>query len=254
MCRHERGSLFFGSLRQGLPVLALFLAVLTPAQGGEREKLCDPGAFPGKRERMVSEQIRARGVKDERVLDAMRRVSRHCFVPAPLLQEAYEDHPLPIGLGQTISQPYIVAFMTEVLDLKPSHRVLEIGTGSGYQTAVLAALVREVYSIEIHESLAQKARSRLSFLGTKNVEIKHGDGYYGWKNHAPFDAVMVTAAAHEIPPPLLRQLKSGGRMCIPVGGIYQVQQLTLVNKDPKGVMTTKGLLPVRFVPLLGRHP
>ena len=242
--------------RGGSWILLLSCILLTGMEGASGEnarETCDPARFEKERARMVQTQIRERGVEEPQVLEALRSVGRHCFVPSPLLDEAYADHPLPIGWGQTISQPYIVALMTELLKLKPSHRVLEIGTGSGYQTAVMAEIVRNVYSVEIHKVLATAAESRLAALGYKNIEIKCADGYYGWDAYAPFDAIMVTAAAGEIPPPLLKQLKPGGRMCIPVGGIYQVQQLTLVKKDDQGALSTRGVLPVRFVPLLGSH-
>ena len=202
---------------------------------------------------MVAAQLQRRGVSDPSVLQSMLTVPRHCFVPSQFLDEAYDDHPLPIGLGQTISQPYIVALMTELLKLKGADKVLEIGTGSGYQSAVLSRIVQQVFSVEIYPELAQQAREVLSALGMKNVKVKTGDGYYGWQEYGPFDAIMVTAAASEIPPPLLRQLKPGGRMCIPVGGIYQVQQLILVEKDLKGAISTRSVLQVLFVPLLGKH-
>ncbi len=200
---------------------------------------------------MVRRQILDRGILLPAVLYVMRTVPRHCFVPPALRDEAYDDHPLPIGQGQTISQPYIVALMTELLAPEPSHKVLEIGTGSGYQTAVLSGVVRQVFSVEIYASLAEKASSRLLALGCRNVKVKQGDGYYGWEEHAPFDAIIVTAASGKIPPPLIRQLKPGGRMCIPVGGVNQVQQLTLITKDASGSVSTRVVLPVRFVPLLG---
>lgn len=240
----------------GFAILLLFFLLLTDAGGDSGEKdtrPCDPKRFAKERNRMVQKQIRARGIEEPRVLKAMEKIGRHCFVPPQLMDEAYADHPLPIGWGQTISQPYIVGLMTDLLNLEPSYRVLEVGTGSGYQTAVMAELVREVYSVEIHDALARAAESRLTSLGYTNIKIKCADGYYGWDEQAPFDAIMVTAAAGEIPPPLLRQLKPGGSMCIPVGGIYQVQQLTLVKKDAQGSVSTRGVLPVRFVPLLGRH-
>lgn len=205
------------------------------------------------REKMVREQIQARGIKDDSVLRAMRGVARHCFVPCELRDEAYDDHAIPIGQGQTISQPYIVALMTELLRVKPSDRVLEIGTGSGYQAAVLSGLVNRVFTIEICPALAGEASARLKSLGYENIWVKRGDGYLGWNEHAPFDAIMVTAAPSEIPPPLLRQLKPGGRMCIPVGGRYEVQQLTLIEKKHDGSISKRAVLPVRFVPFLGGH-
>jgi protein-L-isoaspartate(D-aspartate) O-methyltransferase len=234
-------------------IIALVACDSRQAIGEDPRGPCDPKQHAAKRKKMVQEQIRARGVEDRTVLEALEKVPRHCFVPPTYVDEAYDDHPLPIGLGQTISQPYIVALMTELLRLKASDRVLEVGTGSGYQSAVLATLVKEVYTVEIYPALAREAAVRLRSLEYPNLVVRHGDGYFGWEAHAPYDAIMVTAASSEIPPPLLRQLKPGGRMCIPVGGIYQVQQLTLVAKDSQGSIKTRGMLPVRFVPLLGDH-
>jgi protein-L-isoaspartate(D-aspartate) O-methyltransferase len=214
---------------------------------------CHTRDYAKERERMVREQIQARGIKDHLVLEAMRRVARHCFVPRGLEAKAYQDHPLPIGSGQTISQPYVVAMMTDLLRLKPTDRVLEIGTGSGYQAAVLSRLANRVFSVEIHPPLAEEAKSRLRDLGYKNIEVKTGDGYFGWKEHAPFDAIIVTAAPGEIPPPLLQQLKPGGRMCIPVGAENRIQELMLIEKSEDGSIRKQSLLPVRFVPLLGKH-
>lgn len=202
--------------------------------------------YAGERSRMVSEQIQARGVRSAAVLDAMRRVPRHRFVPAPLEAEAYDDRPLPIGSGQTISQPYIVAYMTEALELSPGHKVLEIGTGSGYQAAVLSALVRDVYTIEIVEELASRAAQTLREIGCTNVHVRHGDGYAGWPEEAPFDAIMVTAAPDHVPEPLVRQLAPGGRMIIPVG--RGEQELRLIRKTPNGVVE-RTTIAVRFVPL-----
>ena len=190
---------------------------------------------------------------DARVLGAMKDVSREDFVPKPLRIFAYDNRPLPIGYGQTISQPYIVAIMTDLLMPKPGDRVLEVGTGSGYQAAVLSKLVKEVYTIEIIPELAKEAADRLKRLGYANVRTKTGDGYYGWKEAAPFDSIIVTAAASQIPPPLVKQLKPGGRMIIPVGSPFYTQQLVLVTKEAKGKITLKQLLPVRFVPLTGKH-
>ncbi len=196
---------------------------------------------------MVRSQIEARGGKDPRVLEAMRRIPRHLFVPDDQRASAYSDHPLPIGSGQTISQPYIVAFMTEQLGLKGGERVLEIGTGSGYQAAVLAALARKVYSIEIRKELADGARERLGKLGVANAEIVAGDGYRGWPEEAPFDAIIVTAAPERVPPPLLEQLTPNGRMVIPVGGFYQ--ELKVIDRTPDG-FRERSVLPVRFVPFV----
>ena len=187
-----------------------------------------------------------------RVIQALRKVPRHEFVPAAQRRYAYENRPLPIGYGQTISQPYIVAIMTDLLNLRPGERVLEIGTGSGYQAAVLAELGQQVYSIEIIDGLAQRARAVLDRLDYKGVRTRIGDGYYGWPEGAPFDAILVTAAADHVPPPLIKQLKPGGRMLIPVGSRFMVQQLVLVTKTADAV-TTRLLLPVRFVPLTGEH-
>jgi protein-L-isoaspartate(D-aspartate) O-methyltransferase len=202
---------------------------------------------------MVNYQIRGRGVTDQDVLDAMERVPRHEFVPPQHKNQAYADHPLPIGYGQTISQPYIVALMTELLELKNTDRVLEIGTGSGYQAAILGELGGEVYTIEIIEDLGEQARRNLERLDYRNIEVRIGDGYYGWEEEAPFDAIVVTAAASHVPPPLVKQLKNGGRMLIPVGSRFMVQQLLLVEKDAAGKVTTRQILPVRFVPLTGTH-
>ena len=205
------------------------------------------------RARMVREQLLPRGITDKRVLEAMQTVPRHFFVEDALRAQAYGDFPLPIGEGQTISQPYIVAVMTELLNPRPGDRILEVGTGSGYQAAVLAELVKEVYTIEIIEPLGLAARKRLKILGYDNVTVRIGDGYYGWPEKGPFDGIVVTAAASHVPPPLLAQLKPGGRMIIPVGSRYLTQQLVLINKKEDGTLQTRQLLPVRFVPLTGSH-
>ena len=196
---------------------------------------------------MVKTQIENRGVKDSATLSALRKVPRHSFVPTNQVANAYEDRPLPIGYGQTISQPYIVAYMTEIIKPKPGQKVLEIGTGSGYQAAVLAEIVSKVYTIEIVEELGKQATTRLKILNYKNIEVKTADGYYGWKEHAPFDAIVVTAAAEYIPTPLKEQLKDGGRMIIPVGSPYMTQQLMLIEKTGDKYRTTSKM-PVRFVP------
>jgi protein-L-isoaspartate(D-aspartate) O-methyltransferase len=205
--------------------------------------------FDSLRQKMVENQIVARGVTDPLVLRAMRTVPRHLFVPGGQTGSAYEDRPLPIGYDQTISQPYIVAFMTEILNLREHDRVLEVGTGSGYQAAVLAEIVDSVFTIEIVQPLAESAQRRLSSLGYGNVVVREGDGYNGWREHAPFDAIMVTAAAEHIPQPLLDQLKEGGRMIIPAGGAWEVQELVLVEKRG-GEVSFRNVLPVRFVPLV----
>jgi len=200
-----------------------------------------------RREEMVKSQIEKRGVADPATLAALRKTPRHLFVPANSINDAYDDRPFPIVYGQTISQPYIVAYMTEIIKPQPAHRVLEIGTGSGYQAAVLAEIVKEVYTIELVDSLGSQAKNRLNKLNYKNVTVKTGDGYHGWKDKAPFDAIVVTAAAEHIPPPLIEQLKEGGRMIIPVGSPFMVQQLMLVEKK-NGKARTTSLMPVRFVP------
>jgi protein-L-isoaspartate(D-aspartate) O-methyltransferase len=200
------------------------------------------------RNRMVNDQIEARGVTDARVLDAMRRVPRHAFVRPDDVVEAYDDHPLSIGHGQTISQPYIVGIMSELLGVGPGDRVLEVGTGSGYQAAVLAEMGCEVYSIEIVEPLARQAQEALASLGYENVHVKHGDGYRGWPEHAPFDAIIVTAAPPEIPAPLQEQLRVGGRLVVPVGDYEQV--LTVLTRTPAG-FSRQEVIPVRFVPMTG---
>ncbi len=194
--------------------------------------------------------IEAQGVRDSATLAAMRSVPRHEFVPDAHRRRAYGDHPLPIGLGQTISQPYIVAFMTEVLNPRPGMKVFEVGTGSGYQAAVLAEIGCDVYTVEIFEALATSAGRRLRRLGYDNVSGRHADGHDGWPAAAPFDAIIVTAAAGYIPPALVEQLKPGGRMVIPVGSVYGVQNLILVEKGAGGEVRTRNLLPVRFVPML----
>lgn len=199
------------------------------------------------RHNMVRQQLEARGINHGATLGAMRKVQRHLFVPTQYRTQAYADSPLSIGRGQTISQPYIVAYMTQLLDLKPNHRVLEIGTGSGYQAAVLAEIVDQVYTIEIVEELGQQAEKLLDSLGYDNVTVVIGDGYQGLETEAPFDAIVVTAAPDEIPPPLIKQLKDGGRMVIPVGPPAAIQTLVLIEKQKGKIVETK-LTPVRFVP------
>jgi protein-L-isoaspartate(D-aspartate) O-methyltransferase len=190
---------------------------------------------------------------DERILKSLSEVPRHQFVPAELRNRAYENRPLPIGHGQTISQPYIVAIMTDLIAPKSEHKALEIGTGSGYQAAVLSRLVEKVYTMEIVEPLGKQATARLKQLGYDNIEVSIADGYHGWKAHAPFDIIIVTAAASHIPPPLIKQLKPGGKMIIPVGSRFMTQQLLLVDKDGEKEITVRQILPVRFVPLTGEH-
>ena len=206
--------------------------------------------FKTARERMAKYDIERRDISDPQVLAAMRSVPRHNFIPKRIRSKAYADTALPIGEGQTISQPYVVALMTAKLALKPSHRVLEIGTGSGYQAAVLAEIVNEVYSVEIKEKLHRNSTQLLKSLGYQNVYTLHGDGYYGWENAAPFDAIMITAAVNHIPPPLLKQLKDGGRLILPLGNPFSYQNLTLVTR--KGdEYTTRQITGVLFVPMTG---
>jgi protein-L-isoaspartate(D-aspartate) O-methyltransferase len=199
---------------------------------------------------MVRDQLRARGIDAPRVLAAMEKVPRHLFVAEDLAPHAYEDRPLPIGHGQTISQPYVVAWMTQLAGVQPSERVLEIGTGSGYQAAILAELANDVYSIEIVEPLARQAQQRLADLGYRNVHVRHGDGYRGWPEHAPFDAILVTAAPDHVPQPLLDQLKPGGRLVVPVGERPE-QELLVMEKKTDGQMERRSIAPVRFVPMTG---
>lgn len=206
--------------------------------------------FEEKRRRMVEEQIKARGITDTRVLAAMEKVPRHEFVPDKIRSHSYNDEPLSIGEGQTISQPYIVAYMTEVLQLDDDKKILEIGTGSGYQTAVLAEIVKDVYSVEIIESLSRRSRNILAELGYENIHYKVGDGSYGWKEFAPFDAIIVTAAPHITPLPLREQLSIGGKLVVPVGDFFQ--DLVCIVKNKNG-FTEKKLISVRFVPLVSPH-
>jgi protein-L-isoaspartate(D-aspartate) O-methyltransferase len=221
-------------------VCAVQVGCMTVAQNADAD-------FRARRLEMVDQQIRQRGVTNVRVLDAMRAVPRERFVPLDLLSRAYEDGPLPIGSGQTISQPYIVAYMTEALEVEPSHKVLEIGTGSGYQAAVLGELVREVYTIEIVPELARRAEAVLRELKKTNVRVRAGDGYAGWPEQAPFDRIMVTAAPEDIPRPLIDQLALGGRLVAPVGAQGGPQWITIVDKTSAGVVERR-TIPVQFVP------
>jgi protein-L-isoaspartate(D-aspartate) O-methyltransferase len=248
-------------------VLAALLVVLVTDRPGENHADAEPAPnknaageseidwerprfedYSDLRQRMVRRQIQRR-VSDTTVLAAMSHVPRHKFVPRSSVRAAYADRPLFIGHGQTISQPLIVAYMTAQLDLEAGDKVLEVGTGSGYQAAVLSEITPHVYTIEIIRALATSAKKRLKELGYKTVKCKTGDGYYGWEEHAPYDAIIVTCAAGSIPPPLVRQLKPGGRMCIPVGPPGHTQQLILVGKNDEGQVRSKSLMPVRFVPL-----
>ena len=218
---------------------------------GETDPQFDSRYWDAERRRMVDSQLRARDIRSARVLAAMLAVPRHLFVPEPQRADAYSDSPLPIGYGQTISQPYIVAFMTQALDVAPEHRVLEIGTGSGYQAAVLGALAKEVYTVEIVTPLAERARDALSTLGYHNVRVHTGNGYLGWPEHAPYDRIIVTAAPDEVPDALLQQLKLGGLMAIPVGTM--TQELRILRRTDAGTETLD-TLPVRFVPMTNKPP
>ena len=229
--------------------LALLVAAFAGGPGGTGTQV-GPREREADRRRMVDEQLRARDIRSVRVLDAMLAVPRHLFVPESVRADAYSDAPLPIGHDQTISQPYIVAFMTEALALESDHSVLEIGTGSGYQAAVLSILVSSVYTIEIVAPLAERARETLARLGYRNVHIRTGNGYLGWPEHAPYDRIMVTAAPEEVPPALVQQLKIGGLMAIPVGPTA-VQELRILRRTATGTETIR-TLPVRFVPMTGK--
>jgi protein-L-isoaspartate(D-aspartate) O-methyltransferase len=235
---NTRHSIFRACLATAALAVSLMAARPAHAQADPTESM---------RQEMVRTQIAARDVRNPAVLEAMRNVRRHLFIPDAQVRHAYEDRPLSIGHGQTISQPYIVALMTELAQPKPDHKVLEIGSGSGYQAAVLAEIVNHVYTIEIVEPLSRWATERLQLAGYTNATVKHADGYHGWPEHAPFDAIVVTAAAPHIPPPLIEQLKDGGRMVIPVGSRFRTQQLVLVEKQGDRI-TTRNMLPVRFVP------
>lgn len=205
--------------------------------------------YDAQRAAMVERQLRARDIRSPRVLEAMGKAPRHLFIPEGQRHEAYADNPVPIGYDQTISQPYIVAFMTQAIDLRPTDRVLEIGTGSGYQAAILGELAKDVYTIEIVTPLADRARETLTSLGYTNIHVRAGNGYLGWPEQAPFDRIMVTAAPEEIPPALVEQLKVGGLMAIPVGDVWQ--ELRILRKTEKGLETIE-TLPVRFVPMTGK--
>ncbi|MFO7684706.1 MAG: protein-L-isoaspartate(D-aspartate) O-methyltransferase [Desulfobacterales bacterium] len=230
-------------------ILVLTAALLGGAADGF-SSAAEPSDLAQARAAMVRDQLETRGISDARVLAAMRAVPRHLFVPQELRSKAYTDHPLPIGDGQTISQPYIVALMTELLSLTADDRVLEIGTGSGYQAAVLAAVAGEVYSIEIKPKLHEQADRALRALELDKVKIRLGDGYYGWAEQAPFDAIMITAAVDHIPPPLLRQLKNGGRLVLPLGSPFSYQNLVLVTQSGMDY-TVRQITGVLFVPLTG---
>jgi len=223
---------------------ALFLPLISISYSSE-----DPSTIAA-RKRMVDRDLKGRDIKDLQVLEIMGRLPRHLFIDKSLQSQAYADHPLPIGEGQTISQPYIVALMTQILQVKPGEKVLEIGTGSGYQAAVLAELTEKVYTIEIRETLTRQAAQRLKQLGYEKVRVKYGDGYFGWEEYAPFDGIIVTCAANHIPPPLIKQLKDGGRLVIPLGSTTYFQTLTLLTKK-HGKTDIQHLIGVAFVPMIG---
>lgn len=226
----------------------LIIAVFPLFLMGQVQK--DTPKYRQAREKMVLSQIRSRGISDKKVLKAMSEVLRHSFVPKELASQAYRDHPLPIGEGQTISQPYIVALMTESLKLKGHERVLEIGTGSGYQAAILANITKDVHTIEIKEKLYTKANQTLRLLDYTNIKTRHADGYFGWPEAAPFDCIMITAAIDHIPPPLLKQLKDGGRLILPLGNPFSYQNLSLITKQGEDY-TVKQITGVLFVPMTG---
>lgn len=227
-----------------LLMIILFL-LLSSCEKNTREN--GNSSYKVRRINMVREQIEERGVTDSATLHSMQIVRRHLFVPENLIEDAYDDRPLPIGHGQTISQPYIVAYMTETIEPKQNYKVLEIGTGSGYQAAILAEIIDSVFTIEIIPELGNSAAERLDRLGYENIKVETGDGYYGIEESAPFDAIIVTAASEYIPPPLIEQLKDGGKMVIPIGSPFMVQMLMLVEKDGESI-TTENMMPVRFVP------
>ena len=277
MAANKKGKRVKGKRAENYPVFFLLFTfsflVLTPfpASAGTDSRAEQKQKAPKKREslrpehthpafgqrsderaKMVAKQIRSRGISDPNVLTSLRTVPRHAFVRPGDLRRAYSDQPLPIGLGQTISQPYIVAYMTDALKLRADFKVLEIGTGSGYQAAVCAEIVRQVYTIEILEELAKSAGQRLKKLGYRNVSVKAADGYFGWKDKGPFDAIIVTCAAGFVPPPLIEQLKPSGKMILPLGSPFGAQTLVLITRDDKGRLRSRRLLPVRFVPMLGQ--
>jgi protein-L-isoaspartate(D-aspartate) O-methyltransferase len=232
----------------GLYLILSSLTFLLLSSSGCRAVSDNQPDYDALRQRMIHDQIMARGITDKRILRAFDKVERHLFVDSALMHEAYNDYPLPIDEGQTISQPYIVAVMTDMLELEKDDKVLEIGTGSGYQAAILAEMVDSVFSVEIVESLGLSAQTRLHDLGYGNIFIKIGDGYRGWPEHAPFDAIIVTCAPEEIPQPLIDQLTDGGRMIIPIGGF--LQELVLLKKED-GKLSKKIIAPVQFVPMTG---
>ena len=231
-------------------IIIVFIVFMLFTSPGFADVVADTAEFKKARDHMVQTTIKGRGISDPNVLAAMQAVPRHCFVPKDLLSVAYSDRPLPIGEGQTISQPYVVALMTEILRPSKNHRILEIGTGSGYQAAVLGHVAKNVYTIEIKEKLYDKANNTLKSLGYKTIQTRHSDGYFGWPEKAPFDAIMITAAVDHIPPPLLKQLKDGGRLALPLGNPFSYQNLVLVTKKGQD-LSVKQITGVLFVPMTG---
>jgi protein-L-isoaspartate(D-aspartate) O-methyltransferase len=227
-----------------------FVWVMFFTSSGYADVVSDSSDFKKARNHMVRATLKDRGISDTNVLAAMQAVPRHCFVPQKLLSVAYADRPLPIGEGQTISQPYVVALMTEILQLANDHRILEIGTGSGYQAAVLGQIAKQVYTIEIKEKLYKRSRNTLKLLGYNTIETRRADGYFGWPQKAPFDAIMITAAIDHIPPPLLKQLKDGGRLALPLGNPFSYQNLVMVTKQGEDLIV-KQITGVLFVPMTG---
>jgi protein-L-isoaspartate(D-aspartate) O-methyltransferase len=244
MCR-KTGFLFI--------LLGIAFAVLTSAQADTYDTRRQAMVRAIEKDVVATRQYLDKEDFNPKVMETLGRVPRHEFVPADQRKDAYENRPLPIGHGQTISQPYIVALMTDMIEIQPGMRILEIGTGSGYQAAVLAELAKEVFSIEIIKPLGEAAAERLDHLGYENIQMRIGDGYYGWEEAGPFDAIVVTAASSHVPPPLIKQLKIGGRMLIPVGSRFMTQQLLFVEKSEDGSVTTRQIMPVHFVPLTGKH-
>ena len=252
MKKINRGKLIKNNKKIILFLIILIIFILTINNGKNNiENDIGINKYAELRKNMVVQQLKIRDINDEKVLDVMGKVERHKFVPISLVNKAYDDNPLPIGYGQTISQPYIVALMTQSLEINKNDKVLELGTGSGYQAAVLAEIVDEVYTIEIINELAKNAGTRLKDLDYNNVKVKNADGYFGWEEFAPYDAIIVTAAANHIPPPLLGQLKDGGKLIIPLGSTLTFQTLTLVTKKGND-LETEFITGVRFVPLTGK--
>jgi protein-L-isoaspartate(D-aspartate) O-methyltransferase len=244
------GNKSFPGERPMKKIIFASIVVMLFTSTGSADVVSDSAEFKKARDHMVRTTIKNRGISDPNVLAAMQTVPRHCFVPQNLLSAAYADRPLPIGEGQTISQPYVVALMTEILQPAKNHRILEIGTGSGYQAAILAQVVKYVYTVEIKKKLYHKANKTLKLLGYRSIKTRHSDGYFGWPEQAPFDAIMVTAAIDHIPPPLLKQLKDGGSLALPLGNPFSYQNLVVVTKKGED-LSVKQITGVLFVPMTG---